>query len=146
MSSSDAMGSALFLRPDEKTLRPERALHVVFDGQRVRFQHVLQYLMLDPGRYQLQGRVRPDNLRTARGLRWRLYCLSFGKPDESSLLAESTRFVGSDEWRLFTVDFTVPAKGCPAQRLRLELEGRAGLDFDVQGGIWFDDLSIITPD
>ncbi len=120
----------------------ERALHVVFDGQRVKFQHILQYLMLEPKHYQLQGRARPDNLRAVRGLRWRLYCIPFGKPDEASFLAESARFVGSDEWRTFTVDFTVPAKSCAAQMLRLELEGRARLDFEVQGCIWFDDLSI----
>ena len=124
----------------------ERALHVVFDGQRVRFQHIFQYLMLEPGQYQLQGRTRPDNLRTTRGLRWRMYCIPFGKPDESSLLAESNRFLGSDEWRLFTVDFTVPTKNCAAQLLRLELEGRATLDFEIQGGIWFDDLAIIQPE
>lgn len=120
----------------------ERALHIVFDGQRVRFQHLLQYLMLDPNHYQLQGRVRPDNLRTTRGLRWRIYCIPFGKPDEATLLAESTRFVGSDEWRLFTVDFAVPVKNCSAQMLRLELEGRARLDFEIQGSIWFDDLAV----
>lgn len=117
--------------------RGERALHVSFDGQRVRFNHVQQYLLLEPGRYRLQGRVRPDSLRAERGLRWMLRCVA-----EGPLLAESERFLGSDEWRTFIVDFAVPEKGCPAQVLRLQLEGRAELDFEVQGGIWFDDLSI----
>lgn len=117
--------------------RGERALHVSFDGQRVRFNHVQQYLLLEPGRYRLQGRVRPDSLRAERGLRWMLRCVAEGPP-----LAESERFLGSDEWRTFTVEFAVPEKGCPAQVLRLQLEGRAELDFEAQGGIWFDDLSI----
>lgn len=119
--------------------RGERALHLNFDGQRVRFQHVLQYLMLEPGRYQLKGRVRPDSLRAERGLRWTISCMANGL-----LLAESERFLGSDEWRLFAVDFTVPAKDCLAQRLRLELEGRAALDFEVQGSLWFDDLAVTS--
>lgn len=117
----------------------EWALHVAFDGQRVRFRHVQQYLLLEPGQYRLQGRVRPDSLRTALGLRWKLRCVAGG-----SLLAESDRFLGSDDWRIFVVDFAVPESECPAQLLRLELEGRAELDFEVQGEIWFDDV-VITP-
>lgn len=119
--------------------RGEKALHVIFDGQRVRFRHVQQYLLLEPGPYRLQGQVRPDSLRTERGLRWTLRCVA-----EGPLLAESERFLGSDHWRIFTVDFTVPESACPAQVLRLELDGRAELDFQVQGEIWFDDLAV-TP-
>ncbi|HRD67264.1 MAG TPA: hypothetical protein PKY50_14050 [Candidatus Competibacter sp.] len=122
-------------------MRGEKALHVVFDGQRVRFQHVLQYLVLKPGPYRLQGRVRPDGLRTERGLQWRIRCAADGP-----LLAESERFLGSDSWRTFGVDFVVPEIDCSAQVLRLELEGRAALDFEVQGGIWFDDLNVVSPE
>lgn len=118
-------------------MRGDKALHLVFDGQRVRFQHVLQYLVLKPAHYRLQGRVRPDGLRTERGLQWRVRCVADGPS-----LAESERFLGSDSWRTFAVEFAVPEPGCPAQILRLELEGRAVLDFEVQGGIWFDDLAI----
>jgi hypothetical protein len=117
--------------------RGDRALQVSFDGQRVRFSHVQQYLLLEPGRYRLQGRVRPDSLRTERGLRWIVRCVA-----EGPLLAESERFLGSDQWRSFTVDFTVPDSACPAQVLRLQLEGRAELDFEVQGDLWFDDLTV----
>ena len=114
-----------------------KALHVSFNGQRVRFQHVLQYLFLDAGRYQLQGRGRPDGLKTERGLRWRVRCV--GAP---AFLAESEPFVGSDDWRSFAVDFAIPAQGCPAQLLRLELDGRVELEFEAQGDAWFDDLAI----
>lgn len=120
-------------------MRGDKALHLVFDGQRVRFQHVLQYLVLKPGHYRLQGRVRPDSLRTERGLQWRMRCASSDR-----LLAESERFLGSDSWRMFAIEFAVPETGCQAQVLRLELEGRTALDFEVQGGIWFDDLAVIV--
>lgn len=118
--------------------RGGRALHVTFDGQRVHFQHVYQPLYLEPGRYQLQGRVRPDRLQAERGLRWRVRCGG----QSVRVLAESEPFVGSDDWRSFTADFTVPETDCAVQLLRLELEGRAELDFTAQGGIWFDDLTI----
>ena len=121
--------------------RGDKALHVSFDGERVRFQHVFQHLFLDAGRYRLQGRGRSDGLRAERGLRWRVRCIG-----ASALLAESEPFVGSDEWRNFAVEFTVPDQGCPAQLLRLELDGRVELDFEAQGGAWFDDLAIVRQD
>lgn len=114
-----------------------KALHISFNGERVRFQHVLQYLFLDAGRYRLQGRGRPDGLQTERGLRWRVRCVG-----ATPFLAESEPFVGSDDWRSFAVDFTIPDQGCPAQLLRLELDGRVELEFEVQGDAWFDDLAI----
>jgi hypothetical protein len=59
------------------------------------------------------------------------------------VLVASELFLGSDDWRLFGVEFTVPESDCMAQMLRLELEGRAALDFEVEGDIWFDDLSVV---
>ena len=119
--------------------RGGQALHVAFNGQRVRFQHVQQSLYLEPGAYRLQGRARPDGLRAERGLRWTVRCVG----SETRLLAESDAFAGSDDWQVFATNFTVPDAGCPAQILRLELQGRAELDFEAQGGVWFDDLTII---
>lgn len=114
------------------------ALHVSFNGERVYFQHVYQYLYLEPGHYQLSGRGRLDSLHTERGLRWKLRCVNV----DASVLAQSEPFVGSDDWRNFKVEFTVPNQDCPAQWLRLELEGRAELDYEARGDAWFDDLSI----
>ena len=121
--------------------RGEKALHVSFNGERVHFQHVLQYLFLDAGRYRLQGRGRPDGLKAERGLRWRVRCVG-----ATTFLAESEPFVGSDDWRSFAVEFTIPDQGCPAQLLRLELDGRVELDFEAQGSVWFDDLAIVRQD
>ncbi|MGB5063629.1 MAG: hypothetical protein WBQ37_07690 [Candidatus Competibacter sp.] len=115
-----------------------KALHVTFNGQRLRFRHVRQALYLEPGRYRLQGRARPDSLRAERGLRWTVRCGGSGE----RRLVEGPSFVGSDDWRPFTQDFTVPEADCPVQWLELELEGRAELDFEAQGEIWFDDLAI----
>lgn len=114
----------------------ERALHLVFRGLRIRFEHLHQYLLLPPGDYVLQGRVRPDNLKAGQGMQWVLYCMGQKDP-----LATTERFVGLDQWNRFRTQFGVPA-GCPVQVLRLELAGRVALDYDVSGGIWFDDISV----
>jgi len=114
----------------------ERALHLVFRGLRIRFEHLHQYLLLPMGDYVLQGRVRPDNLKAGQGMRWALYCLGNKEP-----LTVTERFVGLDQWNRFRNQFSVP-EGCPVQMLRLELAGRVALDYDVSGGIWFDDVAV----
>ena len=115
----------------------ERALRVNFRGLRVRFQHLHQYLMLPPGNFSLQGRVRPDNLQAEQGMQWALYCLG-----ERTPVALSDRFRGSTPWTRFRTDFSIPSTGCPVQMLRLELAGTIRLDFDATGTIWFDNLGI----
>jgi len=115
----------------------ERALRVNFRGLRVKFQNLYQYLMLPPGRFYLQGRVRPDNLQAAQGMQWALYCLGNNEP-----VAVTDRFRGSDQWTRFRTEFSIPPSGCPVQMLRLELAGTIRLDFDADGTIWFDNLGI----
>lgn len=114
-----------------------KALRVVFRGPRVQFQHLHQYLMLDPGTYTLHGRARPENFEAAEGLQWSIYCVGSNKA-----LAHSERFAGTDHWQHFTSQFKIPAKDCAVQMLRLELAGRSALDFEAKGVVWFDDLSI----
>jgi tetratricopeptide (TPR) repeat protein len=115
----------------------ERALRVSFRGLRAQFQNLHQYLMLPPGKYHLQGRVRPDNLQAEQGMQWALYCLGSREP-----IAVSERFRGSQQWTRFRTEIIIPPEGCPVQTLRLELAGTIRLDFDASGTIWFDNLTI----
>jgi tetratricopeptide (TPR) repeat protein len=115
----------------------DRALRVSFRGLRVQFQHLYQYLMLPPGDFHLQGRVRPDNLEAPQGMQWALYCVGRNEP-----IAVTDRFRGSTPWTRFRTPFSVPAEGCPVQMLRLELAGTVRLDFEANGTIWFDELRI----
>jgi hypothetical protein len=115
-----------------------KALHVEMDGQRLRFQHLYQYLMLDPGKYYLRGRVRLDSLQSEKGLQWVVRCIQ--SPAEP--LGTSEYFVGTEQWKHFSSNFEVPEKGCPVQVLRLELGGQSALDFIAEGSIWFDDMEI----
>ncbi|QBQ55979.1 hypothetical protein [Nitrosococcus wardiae] len=116
----------------------DRALRVAFFGQRVRFQHLSQPLLLAPGTYRMEGNVRLDNLETARGLQWAVCCLA----PTRQLLATSERFLGASLWRRFNFSFEVPKKECTVQLLRLELLGRAPADFEARGVAWFDTLAI----
>ena len=115
----------------------ERALRVSFRGLRVKFQHLHQYLMLPPGDYALQGRVRPDKLHAEQGMQWALYCVGTNEP-----IAVTDRFRGSEPWTRFRTAFSIPSAGCPVQMLRLELAGTIRLDFDAIGTIWYDNLAI----
>jgi hypothetical protein len=219
-------------------IRGNKALHVVFQGLRVHFQHLYQYLLLDPGKYQLRGWVRPEALQTERGVQWTVSCVDYesdgcelrmrsvshdsdktqlinqfkaefeSKKDvcavlivavstnatkewtvagyddagefktvlisdtndelakelkkagganrnklitlatsnlgrtRSNVLGASDRFLGSDQWRSFIIDFAVPATHCQVQLLRLELAGRVALEFEARGSIWFENLAI----
>jgi len=114
----------------------QRALHVVFRGPRQRFRHFGQYLMLPAGEFSLRGRARPESLETQGAVQWGVYCL-----DGDEALGKSERFAGTDQWRHFSFQFTVPAD-CPIQLLRLEVAGRAWLDYETKGGIWFDDIAV----
>ena len=115
-----------------------RSLHVAFEGMGERFGHVQQLLYLEPGRYQLRGRVRPDGLPPRQGLRWAVRC----NESQEQPLAATEAFGGKDDWQPFTLDFGVPAADCPVQTLRLEQKPRVGAGDEAQGGVWFDDLTI----
>jgi hypothetical protein len=67
-----------------------------------------------------------------------VYCIA----PEWQPLGHSETFTGTDQWQRFSFQFTIPDTDCPVQVARLELAGRVPLDFEVKGGIWFDDLAI----
>lgn len=115
----------------------ERALQLIFRNQEGRFQHLHQAIYLEPGTYRLSGKVLLDSLTSQGGLRWTLRCL---RPRQA-VLGESERFLGSEKWRGFKMDFEVP-EGCQLQEVRLESAGRQGLEQRVGGEIWFDGLAI----
>lgn len=114
-----------------------RALRVLFHDRRVPFQHVSQTLLLQPGRYQLSGRARLEDLRAALGLVWNLSCI-----ESNASLGKSERLLGSSGWREFGFVFVVPDVNCGAQLLQLVLDARIAAEQQVVGEAWFDDLQI----
>lgn len=116
------------------------ALRVGFEHRRVPFTHVSQLLVLPPGDYEFNGRVRLDTLRNERGLVWTISCTG-GTP--APRIATTEFFRGDSPWRAFETRFSVPATGCPGQWLRLELSARTAAERMVGGVAWFDALSIV---
>ncbi len=121
----------------------KHGLLIEFAHRRVPFQNVRQMVMLTPGHYTMTGSYRTIDLDNQRGMVWRIYCSG----REKSPIAESERVSGtSSTWKEFSFSFEVPAAGCRAQWLRLELAARIAAETQVSGAIWYDDLKIGRPD
>ena len=116
----------------------KRALRVTYNGKRQAGPAIRQYLAVPPGRYELSGLARPDALNSVRGVQWVLRCA--GREDAAPIAA-SERFLGSSEWRPFTVAVSIPS-GCNGQVLELEPVGFREGTIYVAGAAWFDDLRL----
>jgi hypothetical protein len=119
------------------------ALHVVFSGARVAYRHVTKLLLLPPGSYRLSGLARADSLDNPRGLVWRIYCADA----ETQTLGVTPAISGNSEWSEFTADFRVPATGCRAQWMRLEIASTVAIEQEISGTVWYDHFAVTrTPD
>jgi hypothetical protein len=118
----------------------KRALLVEFYGTHVRFANVKQLLLLPAGYYSFSGRLKTAELRTVRGLWWRIFCANAS----ANTLANTELVSGTMPWTDFTVKFQVPATDCGAQWLQLELPARIEPERTIEGQVWYQDLRI-TP-
>jgi tetratricopeptide (TPR) repeat protein len=116
----------------------KRMLLVEFSGARVRFANVKQLMLLPAGDYSFSGRVRTEELRTSRGLRWRIFCAN----NPATTLANTELVSGSKPWTDFMVEFQVPAADCRAQWLQLELPARIDPELQIEGHVWYQYLRI----
>jgi len=114
-------------------------LLIEFSGARVPFANVKQLLLLPAGDYSFSGRVKTADLRTSRGLWWRVFCAN-----GATTLANTELVSGTMPWTDFTVNFQVPAADCGAQWLQLELPARIDPEMKIEGQVWYQDVRI-TP-
>ena len=122
-------------RADNKN---EHALLVDFLYGRVDYHSVSELLVLAPGDYQFGGKYKGE-LLGPRGLNWRLVCVeAVNKP-----IGESPVISGiSSTWKDVGFTFTVPATGCHAQYVRLDLDARTASEQLITGSMLFDELQI----
>jgi hypothetical protein len=72
-----------------------------------------QLLLAPPARYRLDGAVWLADDLAARSVNWRVECVG----DAGLLVEQQFDKTAPGGWRPFSVEFDVPATGCPAQRL-----------------------------
>jgi len=116
----------------------QRALHVSFSGGRVRFPEVSQIVILPPGKYRLEGKLR-GSIVAKRGLRWQFRCTN-----GSRALGETDMLMGqSQEWRPFALEAEVPqSEDCRGQTLRLFHDSRSASEELISGEAWFSGLHL----
>jgi tetratricopeptide (TPR) repeat protein len=116
----------------------EPALLVEFLGARVSFENVKQLMLLSAGDYTFRGRVKTEDLVTARGLWWNIFCAD----SVAKTLAHTELVSGTIPWTDFAVNFQVPAADCRAQWLQLELPARIAPETKIAGQVWYRQLRI----
>jgi tetratricopeptide (TPR) repeat protein len=116
----------------------KRALLVEFAGARLRFANVKQLMLLPAGEYSFSGKLKTAELRTVRGLWWRIFCAN----GSENTLANTELVSGTMPWTDFMVKFQVPAMDCGAQWLQLEFPARIESERRIEGQVWYQDLRI----
>jgi hypothetical protein len=119
--------------------QPNHVLHITLSDARVQFPEISQALLLKPGRYRFEGKVR-GSIIGKRGLRWQLRCL----PGEGRVLSETDMLMGQfQQWSFFKLETEVPdLEECRGQVLRLFHDARSASEQLLSGEIWFTNLSI----
>lgn len=119
-----------------------RVLRVAYNGKRQAGIPVRQFTVLAPGDYRLTGLARIESIKALKGIQWTLRCVRKAVPGEA--IATSERFIGSGEWRPFSMAATVPAD-CPGQVLQLEPVVEPGTPAFVAGTAYFDNFALERP-
>ncbi len=115
-----------------------RLLHISFNGGRVRFPEVSQFLLLSAGRYRFEGVLR-GAIAAKRGLRWQLRCAAGSK----LVLGETEMLQGqTGQWRVFALQADIPPGDCSAQMLRLYHDARSASEELISGEVWFSGLHL----
>jgi hypothetical protein len=114
----------------------QHALFLQFGQGRSEFPGVTQLSVLGPGNYELKGKHK-GTLIGPRGLIWRVSCVGAQPLAQSDLLRGDIQ-----QWRDFTVYFSVPQTGCRAQQIGLHLDARSASEKMITGSMWFDELSL----
>ena len=95
-----------------------------------------QALLLAPGTYELQVRLRTQGLRSDGGLEWVVACAKGNR-----VLGRSARITGTTDWVTLTTPVKVPAD-CPGQWLRLVNPAPTARAKWTEGQLWIDNIQL----
>ena len=133
-----AGGSTLVEIAAQDYLGGRSALSVEFGTGRAETRVATQFTLMPPASYRMSGHWRGE-MTGRRGLIWRITCLD--SPEK--VIGESAMLMGTfSKWQTFDVKFTVPATGCGAQRVQLQLDARSASDRLITGKFWFDEVAV----
>lgn len=113
-----------------------QAARIEFRGRPAAHAGLEQALLLAPGRYQLQARVRSDDLRSDRGLEWVVECAPGRR-----VLGRSDPLAGNSGWTTLRASIDVPEE-CQGQWLRLRNPAPPGPAQSISGRVWIDEVRI----
>ncbi len=118
-----------------------RALRIRFDGRtNVAFQHVAQYVAVEPGRrYRFEGYLRTEGVSTDSGIRF--WIADAEDSRRLDLVTPTTGVVGSQPWSLEEAEFTAGPQ-TRLVRIALRRDPTRKLDNKLRGTVWVDDVSL----
>jgi hypothetical protein len=131
-------GASVDLIGSEEVPEGKKALRVEFSGLKVPYLSVAQTLHLPGGPYSLTAEAMTEDLRAARGVVWRVSCMS-GK---ALVLGETEPLAGSRPWRQVGVTFEVPAGQCDFQELQLVVRANSPIEQVAAGMVSFRRLRL----
>lgn len=116
----------------------QRAFQVGFGPGRIRFPELRQVLVLGPGTYALNWRVK-GRVIGKRGLVWEVHCRGGAALQTSDMIRGNF-----PEWRPLAMRFQVPdGAGCEAQTLMLRHDARSASEQFMTGLVTLDDVTIL---
>jgi hypothetical protein len=120
---------------------PPRALRIRFDGRtNVAFQHVTQYVVVEPGRrYRFEAYLRTEGVSTDSGIRF--WIADAEDPLRLDLVTPATGVVGTQPWSLEEAEFTASPQ-TRLVRIAVRRDPSRKLDNKLRGTVWVDDVSL----
>ena len=116
------------------------ALRLAFDGQaNLDYSHVRQQVVVRPGRYRFQARVRAERLTTDQGIGFRI----LDPKKRHRLDIHTPQVSGTSDWKTIEKQLTIPPG---TELVEIQIVRRPSLKFDnkIAGTAWIDDVSIVS--
>ena len=115
------------------------SLRIRFQGQEnVQYRHLVQKVVVKPGRYRFGVYIRTDGITTDQGVGFQI----FAADGSSGLNVETELLLGTRDWTLLEESFTVPPR---TRLLEIRAFRRQSRKFDnkIAGTVWIDDVSLV---
>jgi hypothetical protein len=115
------------------------SLRIHFDGRdNISYRHVRQDVVLPPGTYTLEARVRTNAITTDRGIALRI-CDAL---NEARFDARTADVVGTRDWTILRREVTIPP---PVRLMAIQIVRDPSEKFDsaISGTAWVDDVKIV---